>query len=935
MEASLGRHARLRRVALAACLAGTLLAAGGTTGAEPPTAEGDPPPISDAVPTIVELAAPSGTTGLAHIADAFALRPTAVEHRLNAVDGFVATLGVDEIARLRTDPRVRAVHPGRPMEILADPGDPAPYVKADLVQNGSFSYRGDGWTVAVIDSGVDTDHPTLIGTTGTGINGRGDVAACFTADSSCPGGTPSSTGAGAAAPCTGNAQQCRHGTGVAGAAIGDGASSGETDWTAPDAGLYPIRVMDESGGILSTQVVMALDHVWSQRENYRFAAVNMSLGIPTTSATACDATSEFTSIINQLTSVGIAVVTAAGNDALNDGVHDPACVENSTTVSGVFFRQTYTPGFPAFEEEAGTIWSQSNGGANIGEQVDVMAPAHRVRVPLIDGGAGEDSGTSIASPIVAGAYALLRDACPTVPLGEITAAITSSPNIAGPLLKYPTVGATIRPADPNARTFPILDVEHARDQLWPAELPGGIGFVTASASATSTGSVELSWSATAGANGYLITDTLTGETLEVGDVTSVTWDDRPPGTRAFTIIGLADGCRHPGPATGSDPVTVVAEPDPDPLPVWTPLPSPARLVDTRPGEETIDDQNAAEGRFAAGEQRRVTVAGRAGVPPDAAGAIVNVTAIQADDVGFVTVHPCLDPRPVTASLNYTAGVNLGNEIVAGLSAGDLCIYSSAGAHLTVDVSGYVPTGSPYVPIAPARYLDTRPNGTTFDGQFQGAGTPSAGGTVHVGIGGRGAVPADAEAAVVYVSGVRPSGVGFETVWDCSAPQPLASSLNYVADVNRGNEIVAGLGAAGELCVYTEESADITLDVVGYLPAGTNFELLDDPTRIVDTRDTGILAAGGTLILENSGALLPPDAETATMNITAVRATDVGFVTAYPCAADRPTTASLNYVPGVNGGNEVIVAFDDDDRACFFVSSSVHLTVDVTGSTTPV
>ena len=60
------------------------------------------------------------------------------------------------------------------------------------------------------------------------------------------------------------------------------------------------------------------------------------------------------------------------------------------------------------------------------------------------------------------------------------------------------------------------------------------------------------------------------------------------------------------------------------------------------------------------------------------------------DNGFFTVYPCSDPQPNSSSLNYTTGVNGANELIADLDAtGKLCVFTSASAHLLVDVVGYV------------------------------------------------------------------------------------------------------------------------------------------------------------------------------------------------------------------------------------------------------
>jgi hypothetical protein len=379
--------------------------------------------------------------------------------------------------------------------------------------------------------------------------------------------------------------------------------------------------------------------------------------------------------------------------------------------------------------------------------------------------------------------------------------------------------------------------------------------------------------------------------------------------------------------------------------IWVPV-APSRFVDTRAAGVTVDGDDQATGRMSAGSQRRITIAGRGEVPANARGVLANVTAVRPSTNGYVTVHPCVEPVPTTASLNYTTGINLGNEVMIGLDAGDLCIFTSSEIDVTVDVVGYIPGDSAYQPVEPQRLLDTRPGGVTVDGQAAGVGSPGDAGIVTLQVSGRGPIPVGTDTVVLYVAAVRPTATGFVTVWDCDADRPLASSLNFVTGVNRGNEIVATVGHDGELCLFVERDADLTVDVVGYVTDGvsTNFLPLAVPSRILDTRAIGETmdglfagggkrAAGQTLSLDVGGrAGMPNTPASVTVNLTAVQPEAVGYVTAYPCGGEEPNAASLNFVPGANGGNEIVASPNEDGELCLFTSAAVHLTADLTGYT---
>lgn len=379
--------------------------------------------------------------------------------------------------------------------------------------------------------------------------------------------------------------------------------------------------------------------------------------------------------------------------------------------------------------------------------------------------------------------------------------------------------------------------------------------------------------------------------------------------------------------------------------VWIPV-TPARLVDTRENFDTIDGLFAGGGRRAGGSTLQVPVAGRGGVPPDARAVIVNITSVESVANGHVTAHPCLPAKPNASSVNYTTGVNLGSEVIVQLDAGgDLCLYTHTATDLTLDVAGYVPVESPYVAGAPARYADTRDGFATFDGLALGGGPPGAGQTLIVKIGGRGTVPVGADAAVVNLTAIGAPLPGFATIWDCVGPRPNASSINYVTGVNRANEVVARLGAAGEICIYTHRAIDLAVDVVGHLPPGTDYSPQPEPDRLLDTRagfptvdgqfdGIGKRGKGTTLELPIAGrAGIPGDATTVTFNVTAVEGAAHGFSVAYACTPSRPNASSLNFRAGINGGNDLVVGLSPTGTVCIYVHQAAHLTVDVSGYTT--
>ena len=246
--------------------------------------------------------------------------------------------------------------------------------------------------------------------------------------------------------------------------------------------------------------------------------------------------------------------------------------------------------------------------------------------------------------------------------------------------------------------------------------------------------------------------------------------------------------------------------------------TPARLLETRTIDSgTTDGRSAGIGRLRGDSQITVRVAGRAGVADDAVAAVLNVAAVSPDRAGFVTVHPCESARPLASSLNVVGGVDRADEIIAPLDGtGNVCLYTSGGTDAIIDVVGYVPAGSGYTPLSPARFVDTRPGARTIDGRDEGRGMRRDGDTLVVQLTGRNGIPADAQAVTAYVTGVGPATVGFVTVWPCRDARPLASSLNHDPGVDGGNELVVRLDDDGRICVFTRGATHITIDVAGYV-----------------------------------------------------------------------------------------------------------------------
>jgi CSLREA domain-containing protein len=244
---------------------------------------------------------------------------------------------------------------------------------------------------------------------------------------------------------------------------------------------------------------------------------------------------------------------------------------------------------------------------------------------------------------------------------------------------------------------------------------------------------------------------------------------------------------------------------------------PSRLLDTR-GQPTVDGLFQGPAPVLRDTTLPLTVLGRGGVPADATAVVLNVTATEPGASGFITVFPCGEGRPNASNLNFVGGQTVPNMAISRVGAGGaVCLYANETTHLVVDVDGYFSADASFVSLQPARLLETRTgNGlTTVDGQFNGLGRLARGQTLELQVAGRGGVSTGAAAAVLNVTAAGAVGSGFVTVFPCDQPQPVASSLNYLAGQSVPNAVVARLSATGTVCLFVSEATDLVADVDGY------------------------------------------------------------------------------------------------------------------------
>lgn len=306
-----------------------------------------------------------------------------------AVHGFSALVPRGQLDKIASDPRVNYIEQDSVVSIDKKPsgtpgggGDGSTTQPAQITPTGislihAATTGSVNVNVAVIDTGIDIDHPDL--------NVVGGANFVFKGKSSFDDGNG-------------------HGTHVAGtiAAINNGIG---VVGVAPGANLYSVRVLDNSGSGTYSGVIAGIDWVAAHADTIDVA--NMSLGGSYSQA--------LNDAVESAVAAGVVFVVAAGNESTDACSKSPASAPSAITVS-------------ALDDRDGTLDANDSFASfsNSGLCVDMIAPGVLIESTWKGGGYNTISGTSMASPHVAGAAALYIANHPGLSPQDVTNALISA-----------------------------------------------------------------------------------------------------------------------------------------------------------------------------------------------------------------------------------------------------------------------------------------------------------------------------------------------------------------------------------------------------------------------------------------------------------------------------------------------------------------------------
>jgi subtilisin len=368
----------------------------------------------------------------------------------HALNGYAAQMSEAQVAKVKADPRVLSVSPDGEMRLAATkppppPSDQPPQLTsfgADRIDADKSSTRvGDGKgsvpvNVAVIDSGIQPDHPDL------NVVGGKDCA-----------------------PGDGYEDRDGHGT-MVGGFIGALDNAIGYAGIAPGARLWAVRVARPDGYIANSWLVCGLDFVAASRADAdpsnNIAVANMSLGDRIRDDTECASTKWAVRIaVCNIVRAGVVPVAAAGNETVDTATVEPAAWDEVLTVTAMAENDGLPGGLGGqlsclpFPQSDDTPAVFSNFATLASDQAHtVAAPGVCVPSTYINSAYARSSGTSFAAPLASGMVALClasgKKPCAGLTPAQVVAKIVADGrayNLANP--DYGFTGDPLHSPDPN------------------------------------------------------------------------------------------------------------------------------------------------------------------------------------------------------------------------------------------------------------------------------------------------------------------------------------------------------------------------------------------------------------------------------------------------------------------------------------------------------
>lgn len=809
---------------------------------------------------------------------------------------------------------------------------------------------GKNQVIAIIDSGVNTEHPEL--------------APLIVGGARCMDGADCVSKSATAAADRGD-----HGSAVAGIANAVTDNSLGVAGIARDAKIMPVQVFPPGGGGFAAD--MAEGIIWAAEHGA--TVINVSAGV----IGEDDAT--LRTAVAHAIGKNVPVVASAGNSGASSPAIYPASYPGVIAVGAV--------------DTDKKIWAAgATVGSSQGAWVDVVAPGEEVPGLLqaadpnkpFGTGAGYVTwtGTSMSAPIVAAVVAAVREKRPSLTPAALEALLTSTAkqldgnpqgvrnDTYGFGLVQPLAALAKLPQLPGAPTGlgAVPGDTSATIGFTPPKLPAGTPAITKYQYAKNTGDGFGAW-----------TDFPNGRTASPVTFTGLT--NGQATTFKFRAVNSAGAGDESAPITVTPAIPVKTQ--------FTPI-EPVRVFDSRWPEITGIDtgplSSAADptGRKVSvkdGRSMDGVVAGKENVVPVGATAVAyNITVFSQTASGFASVAPAsVTSTPGASTVNWTAASQtMANGFVSAVDGSrDLRVFigGSGTTGAVIDIVGYykepTPPSAPhamaaadsqsvFVPISPARVYQSSKFGDA--GRLFNTKTDYRGRAVQVAkaIGGDGlptgpdVVPAGAIGIAynVTITGTRGTGYLAIAPGDKFDVAPSVSVINWSPGQTQANATVVGVGANSEtgdrsIAVFPAfadngGSTHFIVDVVGYfIPkaqdtsgVGAAFVALPPLRAYSSIGGDGHLAGGQSRVTSvglDKG--IPTGASAVAFNLTITGTDASGYLSVAPGdTVTAPATSTINWSGSMTKANGSMVGVDGSRQVNTFAGGGgkSHYLLDIAG-----
>jgi subtilisin family serine protease len=392
--------------------------------------------------------------------------------------GLVGEVTAQGLDTLLNQPEVEAVSLDLPVEAALT--ESVALLGADRVWR-ELGFTGAGVNVAVLDTGIDTDHPDLADNL--------IAQKCFGQGICLPDNADESDSAE-----DGNG----HGTHVAGIITGRGENSPRG--VAPDTGIVAVRVIGDNGSGFTSDVISGIDWVIANQAQLNVKVINLSLGggaYREVCDTADANTRLYAEAVRTARQAGITIFAASGNSGLTERMMAPACVSGVISVGSTYDANLGDVTLGGCRDEHATV-DQVACISNSSPVLDLLAPGAVIDSTALGGGQKAEAGTSMSTAHATAVAALVLQANSDLTPAEIETVLkeTGVPVTDGrngrvtPRLDALAAVSRVSGSNPTAISGTVLlegRADHSGTQIFLSEAPCSTAVFSTSTTTTGSG----------------------------------------------------------------------------------------------------------------------------------------------------------------------------------------------------------------------------------------------------------------------------------------------------------------------------------------------------------------------------------------------------------------------------------------------------------------